>query len=116
MPDSSPWPGRGIYYVSAPQTVTEPYATFGRVSSVRHSMMGVDAGVVHARFQFDAWGATPDSARGVLEQIRLAIQRHRGTDTVTIDDILIENDLDLEEEDDSKTFHAALDATVIYRE
>lgn len=105
-----------IYYVEAPQNVTEPYATFARVSSERHHFMGVDADVVHARFQFDAWGANPDSARALLEQIRRAIQRHSGTNTVTIDDILIELDLDLPIENDSKTYHSSLDATVIYRE
>ena len=78
--------------------------------------MGADAGVVHARFQFDAWGTTPDSARALLEQIRLALQRYSGTSSVTIDDILIENDLDLGKEDDAEVYHATLDAIVIYRE
>lgn len=105
-----------IYYSSAPQKPTMPYATFSRISSIRHHMMGSDAGVVHARFQFDAWASTPDSARALLEQIRQAIQRHRGTSTVTIDDILIESDIDLEKEDDSKIYHSSLDAIVIYRE
>ena len=108
--------GTRVYFVSAPQNAHEPYATFSRISSERHHLMGNDAGVVHARFQFDAWGNTPDSARALLEVLRQAIQRHSGTNTVTIDDILLENDLDHEKEDDSKTYHSSIDGIVIYRE
>lgn len=111
--------GTRLYYIEAPQNATQPYATFSRVSSTRHHFMGNDANVVHARFQFDAWGETPDSARALLEQIRQAVQRYSGTTTVTIDDILIESDLDLsegEESRESRHFHSSLDAIVIYRE
>jgi hypothetical protein len=108
-----------IYYFEAPQNATYPYATFSRVSSVRHHFMGADADIVHARFQFDTWGSTPDSSRALLEQVRLAIQRYSGTGTVTILDILIEGDLDLPESEENRSlqvFHSSLDAIVIYRE
>ena len=105
-----------LYYIEAPQNVTLPYATYSRISSRRASLMGADSGVVWARFQFDTWASTPDSARALLEQVRAALQRYSGTGTVTIDDIYIENDLDLAREPDVKIYHSTMDAIVIYRE
>jgi len=108
--------GSRIYFVEAPQNTAEPYATFWRVSSQRHHCMGVDTDVVHARFQFDCWGQTPNSVRSLLEQVLSAIQRYRGAGTVTIEDILIDSDIDHPKEYESDTYHSSLDAMVIYRE
>ncbi len=102
-----------IHYVEAPQNSTYPYATFYRLPSNRHHMMGVDSGIVHARFQFDTWAETPTAARALLEQLRQALQRYSGG---VIEDILLENDMDHPKEDDSPTFHSSIDGIVIYRE
>ena len=60
------------------------------ISGERISAMGVDTGLVRERFQFDGWSRTYDGANAVREQLRLALQRWRGTvATVVIQDTFI---------------------------
>lgn len=107
--------GTRCYFIEAPQDVAKPYCTFFRVSSQTNSFMGVDDDLLPARFQFDCYGATPNSARALLEEVRKALRRYRGTGTVTIDDILMQNDQDHGKEEDTKLFHSSIDAIVYYR-
>ena len=60
------------------------------VSGERISAMGSDTGLVRERFQFDGWSRTYDGANAIREQLRLALQRWRGTvATVVIQDTFI---------------------------
>ena len=54
------------------------------------SAMGVDTGLVRARFQFDGWSRTYDGAKAIRKQLKLALQRWRGTfASVVIQDTFI---------------------------
>lgn len=110
--------GTRIYPHEAPQNATKPYATYYRVPGTQrvHTMGANDAGVVWARFQFDTWGDKPLDTITMREVIREILRNHSGTNSVTIERILIDGDGDHPKEDDSKTFHSSVDAMVIYRE
>ena len=106
-----------------PQNVEMPALSYQRISAERPSAMGVDTGLVRARFQFDCWSGvhrddtegTFDESRAVFEQVRLALQRWRTTSGTIVQDTFIVGDQDLYETE-SKTFHAVLDAEIIYEE
>lgn len=62
-----------------PQGPIYPAITFMKVSETREPAMGLDAGLVHSRWQFDVWDFDVRSVREVTEQLRLALERYRGT-------------------------------------
>lgn len=72
-----------IYYRLMPENPSYPALSYFKVSETRVPAMGVDAGVVHARFQFDVWDIDQDSVRDVTEQLRQALERYRGTFVVS---------------------------------
>src|SRR5690242_738848 len=76
--------GSRIYPVTLQENCAFPAVTYHRVSSSRVSAMHADTGDVTALFQVNAWAKDPDMARSVAEQLRQALQRYGGTDTVTI--------------------------------
>ena len=112
-----------IYPVTLPQNVEMPAVSYRRVSAERVSAMGVDTGLVRARFQFDCWSGehkngdsgTFDEARAVAKQVRLALQRWRNTSGTVVQDTFMVGDQDLHESD-TETYHAALDFQIVYEE
>lgn len=108
--------GTRIYPVRAAQGTARPYVTLQQVAGPRLSAMGVDNGIVLARYQIDSWGATYDSSRTVAKQVRLALQRYRGTiDGTEILDIFIQNELEFDEER-TRLFRVMQDYAVHHRE
>ena len=86
--------GARIHHGNAPQASATPYVVFGEITAERTSAMGVDTGLAHMRFQFDAWAVSRDSARAVKEQLRLALARYSGTVAGhTIQDIFLVSEL-----------------------
>ena len=112
-----------IYPVTMPQEVEMPAVSYRRVSAERISAMGVDTGLVRARFQVDCWSGehsdgtvgTFDEAKAVAKQVRLALQRWRNTSGTVVQDTFMKGEQDLHEHD-TKTYHAALDFEIIYEE
>ena len=112
-----------IYPVTMPQNVEMPAVSYRRVSAERISAMGVDTGLVRARFQVDCWSGehddgtvgTFDEARAVAKQVRLALQRWRNTSGTVVQDTFMIGDQDLHEHD-TETYHAALDFEIFYEE
>ena len=98
-----------------PQNTEYPALTYGWVSSERISAMGSDTGIVRARLQVDVWAETYLSVRATAVQVRAALKRWSTTTGVTIDDIFMLNDLDLDEPL-ADLRHAAIDFELIYRE
>jgi hypothetical protein len=85
--------GTRIYPRMLPQDPAYPAVSWFKVSAPRESAMGSDPGLVHARFQVSSWGLTLLNTRDTAEQVRLALQRYRGTLAGTvIQDIFIENE------------------------
>jgi len=115
--------GSRIYPVELPQNVEMPAVNYQRVSAPRVSAMGVDTGIVLARFQFDCWSGehadgtmgTFDETRAVAKQVRLALQRWRNTSGTIVQDSFIVGDIDVPEPEPG-TYHAALDFKIIYEE
>lgn len=72
-------PAARIKYRLLDQDTAYPAITYVKVSETRDPLMGSDSGVVHARYQFDVWDTDVDSIRDATEQLRLALERYRGT-------------------------------------
>jgi len=101
------------------QDVTYPSVTFMRVSAHRESAMGADPGLVHARFQLDAWDIDRDNCRDVTEQLRQALQRWRGLVAgVTVQDTFLEDQQEPAPElvDAVPVFRSITDVMVHYNE
>jgi hypothetical protein len=87
--------GPRIYAHLMPQGPSYPSVVYTRISAQRESAMGSDANLVHSRFQLDAWALLAKDARDVTEQLRLALERWRGTSgTTVIQDSFIDNQQD----------------------
>lgn len=104
---------RRIYYKDLPQNPTYPAITFFLVSGTRHH----DIDVGYPRYQFDSWAETYAQAVELARQIRLALQREKGTwgSYEVIQGVFL-NEADVEEPDDSSLYHRASDFKIIYRE
>lgn len=104
-----------IYPVRLPQKPTYPAIVYTRISAERISAMGDDTGTVRPRFQFDVYATTYANARAVTEQLRKALQRYSGTDTVTIQEIFVIGESEFYE-DETELYHTAIDFEIIYIE
>ena len=76
---------------------TFPYVTWELVAAERPSAFGSDTGDVEASVRYHVWAETTtaktgyDSADDVIEAIRVALQRFRGTlDSTEIQDIFVD--------------------------
>ena len=105
-----------LYYGEMPQKTALPAVSYGRVTAQRVPAMGADTGLVRARFQFDVWAANAKSARQVVEQLRLALQRWSNTSGTVIQDIHVAGDVDLGLDPDTLEHHSAIDFEVVYVE
>ena len=115
--------GRGLamrlYPQMLPQNSAYPAVTYSCVSSQRETAMGVDPGIVSARYQFSAWASSYQEARDLAEQLRLTYQRWRDKlGAVDILDTFIEDMDDLPPElvNDVVVHHRFTDFRIIYRE
>lgn len=68
-----------VWYSALPQDPTLPAVTVQEISAVPESLMGDDAGIALGRIQVDAWADNRADAKTLGEQVRDALQRHRGT-------------------------------------
>lgn len=110
--------GTRIYPGVAPQNTALPFVTYRRVSAVRPGLFGVDAGIVNARMQLDAFAETYAAMRAVVDQVRAGLQRWSDpTAAVPVIDCFIANETDLFEPDPVPPLHhGVLDAMIHYRE
>lgn len=106
-----------IYPVKLPQDPTYPALTYFGVSALRHSVMGNDTGIVERRVQVSAWAETYPDAKDLVNKVRNALQRVRGTyNGVEVLDIFLENDGPEIWEDQVNVYQHISDFNVIYRE
>ncbi len=113
--------GDRIYPVVIPQKADMPAVAFQRVSGVREHTMGDDPGLAHPRIQFSCYGQTYSSAKNTAQEVRKALQDQRnttwgGAGGVKVQAIMLENELDLPWEPDSRLFCAVLDFTIWHEE
>lgn len=79
-----------VYSGELPQGLGGPGIFFFRVSTIeRVSCMGVDGGVVRARYQVGCVAEVLEDARSMAETVRKALQRYRTTSGTIIQDIFV---------------------------
>lgn len=108
--------GTRVYPSNLPQSPTLPAVAYTRISRSRESVMGIDTDLARGRYQLTVFAPTYLVAKLVLEQIRAAFQRYRGTSAgVVVDETFIENDRD--GYDPTLGLHApSIDILMHYRE
>jgi len=108
--------GTRISPLRAPENEPVPYVVYQRIAGTREVAFGADPGMARARIQVSAWDASYSGVKAVQTQLRLALERWRGTvNGVEILDTFIETDLD-DYEPEPERHGSLLDITVIYRE
>lgn len=105
-----------IYYVKAPQDVTNPYIVLQKISGVRgHSHDGAD-GSVQARIQVSIFATTYKEAKDISEAVRAEIDDYKGTmQSVTVGHCFFDNETDLFEEGEG-LYGIADDYLILYTE
>jgi hypothetical protein len=68
--------GQRVYASQAPQNVSAPFVVFHKIGASRESAFSADTGDVRYMFQFDCYGTTYESAVGVVNALRAALQRY----------------------------------------
>lgn len=101
-----------IYPARVPDAITLPFIRYQRVSSDRPSTMGVDAGLVGAGYQIDCWATDQIDQITLRNAIRLALQRWRGTGTVTIQDTFITDEDDMGWEEPLQAYRGRIDILI----
>lgn len=99
-----------IYYSILPQNPVLPAISFFKVSNYRPH----DLDIALPRFQFDSWSTTYAQATQIANEIRLALQREKGTWTgmSIIQGIYLNEEMFYE--NDTKIYHIASDFNIIY--
>lgn len=104
---------------SAPESVAMPFCQYWKVSGTRlHEFRGA-VGMAEPRFQIDAFGTNYKSAKSVITQVRLALDGKRGVigGVGGVDvAILMENEIDMGFNPDSKTHQVSADFTILHDE
>lgn len=84
--------GARCFPVLVPETAMLPAIAYSLVSDVREEVMGVNAGLRHARVQLTILANTYAQALGIQAACEMAFNRYRGTSAgVVIQDTFIEN-------------------------
>lgn len=71
--------GTRCYYRLLQENTLYPAIKYFQVSGPRDPAMGVNSGIVRSRWQFDVYDIDQDAVVAVVEQLRLALDRYRGT-------------------------------------
>jgi hypothetical protein len=105
-----------IYYMTAPQTVTNPYVVFFKVSAVPEYSLTGHSGLTTARFQFDIYADTYYETKLIAAQLATAIQDKcneviGGSSGVNVS-VQQENEQDLYED----CFHCIVEYFIQYNE
>jgi hypothetical protein len=106
-----------IYPMLLPQEPQYPAVTYAFVSGVPVAAMGADTGVTRKRLRVTAWSKTYAEMTSVADQVRLCLERWRGTvGGVVIQDTYVDNDsLDLFD-DISRVYYRPLDFILVHQE
>lgn len=106
-----------VYPSLLPQKPVYPCLRYQEVDGQRESAMGSDLGQVSATLQVDAYAATYAGSRALAEQVRLALQRFRGTvASVEIEDVFVSSGPNDFYEDQVKAYRTQMDFLIWHRE
>jgi len=101
-----------IYPNIREQDAPLPSLEYRLVGDKSYSAMGVDSGIVSARFQIDIWAASFTAAKAIEQQVKAAMRRYK---TTGVFDTFIISTQDLFESD-SRQQHIAIDIEIHYSE
>lgn len=109
-----------VYNRRVPQGAAIPCLTFFRVSTPRtHTMQtsGASGELANPRFQFDAWGAAPGTAKDITDQLRAALNGKTGSigtapNSVTIRAGLVEDEAEEEPDVDAALYRRRSDFVI----
>lgn len=100
----------------ASQNTTRPYVTYQVVSEFRQYGFGGGIGIVFSRYQFDVFAEDYDTARAIVDQLRLALDFWASpSSSPEIIRVTVENVID-GYEPDTGYFHPIVDFLVTHRE
>jgi len=109
------------YAIKAPNGVAMPYIVFSVVSGNFIHSMGGDSGLTETRVQFSVFGDEYGTVKGVAEDLKKAYRNYMGGGGVKmggqhwVQSTLLTNEIDMYE-DDTNTYHTALDITFWHME
>ena len=99
------------------QTDAGAAVTYQRISREQHPAMGSTPNVVTSRMQVDCWAPTHDAAAALAKQVRIALDRYRGTPygTDEILDSMVENEF-ASIDSETRMHRRAVDFIIHHRE
>lgn len=108
--------GERLYYVVAPQDVSNPYIVFSKVSGPREYSHDGASNLARPRFQFSCFATTYYEAKQIAEAIRSAIEAFSGTmggaGGVEVGSCFCVNETDIHD----VLFHVAVDYLIWHKE
>ncbi len=109
--------GTRIWPHQADQGTPYPYVVYEEFDGEHYPTMGEDGDLVTARVRVNLWHNDYDAGRALVDQVRLALQRFRGTaGGVTVDDIFTIPGSPVVFDDLARAWNFQRDFEVIYRE
>ena len=109
--------GIRIFPSQADQGTAYPYVVYEEFDGERFPTMGEDGDLVRAPVRVNLWHNDYDVGRALADQVRLALQRFRGTaGGVVVDDIFTVPGSPVTFDDLARAWNFQRDFEVIYRE
>ena len=111
--------GTRIYYVKAPQDVTNPYIIFSKLSAPREHDHDGSSGLAGARFLVSIFGETYRIVKLIAKQVQTALQAFKGTmggdGGVVVNGCFYQNEVDFRE-DGIGLYHVDCDYLIWHNE
>lgn len=87
--------GFQIYPIAVPKNAVLPFCVYRRNNIIREANLSGPTYMPMVSLQIASWGLTYEAARGVADQVRIALDGHSGTISgVTISDIRLVSEAD----------------------
>jgi hypothetical protein len=115
--------GARIYPVLAPEAAAAPFVVYQRITGERIDSLSGPSGMATPRFQVDVYATSYAASRAIAEQVRLALDNFRGTQSYPggsthIRFIALADERDLIEQDvkPAPLYRASMDFTIFHDE
>jgi len=111
--------GQRIYYIKAPQDISNPYIVFSKMSAPREHDHDGSSGLASSRFQFSIFAQTYREVKLITVQIQSALQAFKGTmggdGGVVVNGAFYQNEVDFWEEN-IKLYHTDCEYLIWHNE
>lgn len=108
--------GGRVFPDVAPTKTPRPYVTFQRISTPRIRDLQGPANLAYPRFQIDAWADSRDSAKQVIDAVRVAFDGHSGSQSGVNVRAVSAQDESAEIDAETGLYRARLDAFIWHEE